>query len=128
MIIVIDHEFKSNGIFPLGEKVEKYFQGEVYINKLFTEDKPLGAPIWNVTFSIGACTNWHIHKVGQVLLVLEGTGWYQEEGKEMQVIKKGDVINIPAGVKHWHGANRESSLTHLAITPGETEWLEEVER
>lgn len=121
---MLDNEL---GIFPLGEKVEDYFQGEVYINKLFTDDKLLGTPIWNVVFGVGACTNWHIHKVGQVLLVLDGVGWYQEEEKEKQVIRKGDVINIPSDVKHWHGANEESSMTHLALTPGETVWLEEVE-
>ena len=69
---------------------------------------------------------WHSHKVGQVLLVTGGEGWYQEEGKLAQLLKTGDVVNIPPNVKHWHGATKESWFVHLAMTPGETEWLEPV--
>lgn len=118
---------ENNRIFPLGERASEYFKGEVYINKQLIEDNLLGIPIWNVVFTPSSCTYWHVHKIGQVLLVLDGVGWYQEEGKDMQVIRKGDIVSIPSGIKHWHGANKENSLTHLALTLGETVWLEEVE-
>ncbi|MHC8948887.1 cupin domain-containing protein [Sphingobacterium hungaricum] len=64
----------------------------------------------------GARTNWHTHPKGQVLLVLEGEGWYQEKGKTAQAIKKGDVVNIPDNVEHWHGASADHGLVHVAIS------------
>ena len=117
----------NSTIFPLGEKVEKNFIGEAYLQMILTDTAPLHTPIGNVTFAPGARNNWHFHKVGQVLLVTGGEGWYQEEGKSAQLLKAGDVVNIPANVKHWHGATKDSWFVHLAISPGETEWLEPVE-
>ncbi|WP_280160183.1 cupin domain-containing protein [Priestia megaterium] len=122
------HEELSNStIFPLGQKVEANFSGDAYLKMIFTDEKPLNTSIGNVTFAPGARNNWHSHKVGQVLLVTGGEGWYQEEGKAAQLIKKGDVVNIPPNVKHWHGATKDSWFVHLAMTPGETEWLEPVD-
>ena len=77
-------------------------------------------------------TNWHIHHArsvgGQILICVGGRGWYQEWGKEPVAMKPGDCVNIPASVKHWHGAAEDSWFSHLAIeVPGEetsTEWLE----
>ncbi|KWU67693.1 MULTISPECIES: cupin domain-containing protein [Priestia] len=122
------HEKLSNStIFPLGQKVEANFSGDAYLKMVFTDEKPLNTSIGNVTFAPGSRNNWHSHKVGQVLLVTAGEGWYQEEGKAAQLIKKGDVVNIPPNVKHWHGATKDSWFVHLAMTPGETEWLEPVD-
>ncbi|WP_375346887.1 cupin domain-containing protein [Priestia megaterium] len=122
------HEKLSNStIFPLGQKVEANFSGDAYLKMVFTDEKPLNTSIGNVTFAPGSRNNWHSHKVGQVLLVTGGEGWYQEEGKAAQLIKKGDVVNIPPNVKHWHGATKDSWFVHLAMTPGETEWLEPVD-
>ncbi|MDD1514621.1 MULTISPECIES: cupin domain-containing protein [Priestia] len=122
------HEELSNStIFPLGQKVEANFSGDAYLKMVFTDEKPLNTSIGNVTFAPGSRNNWHSHKVGQVLLVTGGEGWYQEEGKAAQLIKKGDVVNIPPNVKHWHGATKDSWFVHLAMTPGETEWLEPVD-
>ncbi|MCF8888848.1 MULTISPECIES: cupin domain-containing protein [Priestia] len=122
------HEELSNStIFPLGQKVEANFSGNAYLKMVFTDEKPLNTSIGNVTFAPGSRNNWHSHKVGQVLLVTGGEGWYQEEGKAAQLIKKGDVVNIPPNVKHWHGATKDSWFVHLAMTPGETEWLEPVD-
>ncbi|MEM4998883.1 cupin domain-containing protein [Priestia megaterium] len=122
------HEKLSNStIFPLGQKVEANFSGDAYLKMVFTDEKPLNTSIGNVTFAPGSRNNWHSHKVGQVLLVTAGEGWYQEEGKAVQLIKKGDVVNIPPNVKHWHGATKDSWFVHLAMTPGETEWLEPVD-
>ena len=88
----------------------------------------------NVTFEPGCRNNWHVHKAtkggGQTLVCVGGRGYYQEWGKEPVELHSGDAINIPAGVKHWHGAAPDSWFSHLAIeVPGEnnsTEWLEPV--
>jgi quercetin dioxygenase-like cupin family protein len=109
------------------EKFSKYFIGQAYLNMLTTT----GVPIGNVTFEPGCRNNWHIHhKGGQILLVTEGRGWYQQWGKEPQELHLGDVVNIPAEVKHWHGAASDSWFAHLAVeVPAEgssNEWLEPV--
>jgi len=117
-------------LFPRGEKNEafkEYFVGQSYLNMLTTT----GVAIGNVTFEPGCRNNWHIHhKGGQILLVTNGRGYYQEWGKEAVELNPGDVINIPAGVKHWHGAAKDSWFQHLAIeVPGvdtKNEWCEEV--
>ncbi|TVX83785.1 cupin domain-containing protein [Peribacillus simplex] len=117
---------EKEAIFPIGEPVKnEYFVGTAYLEMLLT-DSALNAPIGNVTFEPGARNNWHTHAAGQILLVTAGKGWYQEEGKPGQLLKAGDVVNIPAGVKHWHGAVKDSWFVHLALTPGETTWLEPV--
>lgn len=121
-------------LFPMGapnETFAKFFVGESYLNMLTTEGVPLG----NVTFSPGCRNNWHIHKAdqggGQILLCTNGRGWYQEWGKEARKLHPGDVVVIPTGVKHWHGAAKDSWFTHLAVeVPGENtanEWLEPVD-
>ncbi|MGC5772098.1 cupin domain-containing protein [Paenibacillus pabuli] len=122
-----NEELQNSAIFPLGQKVEANFIGEAYLQMIFTDETPLNAPIGSVTFAPGARNNWHSHKIGQVLIVTGGEGWYQEEGKPAQLLKTGDVINIPPNVKHWHGATKDSWFVHLAITPGETVWLEAVD-
>ena len=120
-------------IFPLGEKNDayaQYFVGQSYLSMLTTER----VGIANVTFEPGCRNNWHIHHAkrggGQILVCVAGRGYYQEEGKEAVEMKPGDCINIPAGVKHWHGAAPDSWFSHLAIeVPGENcsnEWLEAV--
>jgi 4-carboxymuconolactone decarboxylase len=117
-------------IFPLGEKNDayaQYFIGQSYLKPLTGE----GVFIANVTFEPGCRNNWHIHrKGGQILLCTAGYGWYQEEGKPAQALRPGDVVNIPEGVKHWHGAAKDSWFSHLALSvPVEgasTDWLEPV--
>ena len=117
-------------IFPQGEKNEayaQYFIGQSYLAPLTSD----GVSTNNVTFEPGCRNNWHIHhKGGQILLCTAGTGWYQEEGKPAQVLKPGDVVNIAPGVKHWHGASKDSWFSHVAIAvPAEgasNEWLEPV--
>lgn len=120
-------------IFPRGKAntaYARYFVGNSYLNMLTTE----GVPIGNVTFEPGCRNNWHIHHAtgggGQILLCTAGRGWYQEWGKPARELRAGDVVIIPAGLKHWHGAAKHSWFVHLAVeTPGEnprTEWLEPV--
>lgn len=123
-------KYARSGSFAIGEKNEafaKYFKGQSYLQPLTTD----GVNSANVTFEPGCRNNWHIHhKGGQILLVTSGRGYYQEWGKQAQELKSGDVVNIPADVKHWHGAAKDSWFSHVAIAvPAEgayTEWLEEV--
>ena len=106
-----------------------YFDGTSYLNMLSTEQVPVGC----VTFAPGCRNNWHIHhaaKGGQLLLCTAGEGWYQEEGKAVVSLQAGSVVMIPANVKHWHGAKRDSWFSHIAVeVPGEAcenEWCEPV--
>lgn len=129
-------EEKHGGIFGLGEpniNFAKYFIGNSYLNPLTEYGK---CPIFmvNVTFEPGCRNNWHIHHAtsggGQILICVDGEGWYQEAGKEAVSLKPGMVITIPANVKHWHGAKKDLWFSHIAVeVPGEdisTEWCEEV--
>lgn len=120
----------QNVIFGFGEEnpYGKYFIGKSYLQKITAEN---GVPMFNVTFEPKCRNNWHIHhKGGQILLVTEGRGWYQEWGKPARELKAGDVVNIPAETKHWHGAAKDSWFTHIAVEVpsigGSTEWLEAV--
>lgn len=121
-------------VFPIGSPNDgfaQYFIGQSYLAPLSTEQ----VGIFNVTFEPGCRNNWHIHHAdkggGQILVCVAGEGYYQEWGKKAQKLCPGDVVNIPAGVKHWHGAAPDSWFSHLAIeVPGENgsnEWLEAVD-
>lgn len=104
-------------LFPKGQQGPKdYFTGTTWVGMLLAKGKNNDFSIGNVTFEPGARTNWHTHPKGQILLVTEGKGWYQEKGKPAQEIKKGDVINIPENIEHWHGAAANSHLVHIAIS------------
>ena len=122
------------GIFGLGQPNDayaQYFVGHSYLKMLAGEN---GVTAANVTFEPGCRNNWHIHHAdqggGQILLCTAGRGWYQEWGKEAQPLAPGDAVTIPAGVKHWHGAARDSWFSHIAVeVPGENarnEWCEPV--
>lgn len=128
------NELFEKSIFPIGGEntaFAQYFDGTSYLNMLSTEQAVIG----NVTFEEGCRNHWHIHHAekggGQILLVTAGRGYYQEWGCEPRKLKTGDIVNIPANVKHWHGAAPDSSFQHLAIeVPGEgtsTEWYEPVD-
>jgi quercetin dioxygenase-like cupin family protein len=118
---------EKSTIFPPGEPVNpEWFIGKAWLNMLVIPEAPHNIGIGNVTFSPGARNHWHLHKIGQFLLVTAGESWYQEWGKSAQFLKTGDVVNIPANVKHWHGAKKDSWFVHLAITPGASEWFEAV--
>ena len=129
-ILEITSSATKGGEFGIGKDnvdYAKYFIGKSYLNPLTSE----GVNSANVTFEPKCRNNWHIHhKGGQILLVTDGRGYYQEWGKPARELKAGDVVNIPAGVKHWHGAAKDSWFSHIAIAvPAEgatTEWLEAV--
>lgn len=125
---------KNLSVFPTGgpnDAFAQYFAGQSYLNMLSTQQVFIG----NVTFEPGCRNNWHIHHAqsggGQILLVTAGKGWYQEWGQPAKELRPGDVVNIPANVKHWHGAAADSWFAHLAVEgPGEdcsTEWCEPVD-
>ena len=124
--------FQSEIMFPIGEPnpYGDYFVGQSYLAPVSTEQ----IPIYNVTFEPACRNNWHIHHAknggGQMLICIGGRGWYQEYGKEPRELHAGDIVNIPAEVKHWHGAAKDSWFAHLAVEiQGEdcnTEWCEPV--
>ncbi|MEO3944830.1 cupin domain-containing protein [Gorillibacterium sp. CAU 1737] len=115
-------------LFDAGEPnpFTQYFIGQSYLNMLTPGPNAIG----NVTFEPGCRNHWHAHAGGQLLLVTAGEGYYQAEGKLAQRLKAGDVVVIPAGVKHWHGAAEDSWFVHLAAvgdpSKPETEWYEPV--
>ena len=129
-------EEEHGGMFGLGEpntNFAQYFIGNSYLKPL-TDPSKTNIFIANVTFEPGCRNNWHIHKAtkdgGQILICVDGEGWYQEEGKPAQSLKPGDIVTIPANVKHWHGAKKDCWFSHLALeVPGENtsnEWCEQV--
>ena len=129
-------EFEKANVFGKGsfnEAFAQYFTGNSYLNPLTV---PGRSPIFlaNVTFEPGCRNNWHIHHAksggGQILICTAGEGWYQEEGKEAQTLTPGTVVVIPEGMKHWHGAKKDTWFSHIAFdVPGEdpfNEWCEAV--
>lgn len=125
---------ENSMIFPIGKPNDafaQYFIGQSFLAPVSTEQ----VGIFNVTFEPGCRNNWHVHHAdkggGQILVCVAGRGYYQEWGKEAVEMKPGDCINIPVGVKHWHGAAPDSWFSHLAVeVPGENgsnEWLEPVD-
>lgn len=129
-------QFDKENVFGLGKPNEafaQYFIGNSYLNPLTDMDKT-SLFLANVTFEPGCRNNWHIHKStkngGQILICVSGSGWYQEEGKEEISLVPGSVITIPANVKHWHGAKKDSWFSHIVIEVlgenTEAIWLEPV--
>lgn len=126
----------DGGMFGLGapnEAYAQYFTGSSYLNPLTDPKETIF--LANVTFEPGCRNHWHIHHAakggGQILLCTDGRGWYQAWGEEARALHPGDVVYIPAGAKHWHGAAKDSWFSHIAFeAPGEgcsTEWCERVD-
>jgi 4-carboxymuconolactone decarboxylase len=118
----------QNEIFPKGEKVSpEYFTGTAWLNIMVPQDETGTYSIGNVVFEPGSRNNWHKHPAGQILLVTDGNGYYQEKGKPARLLSKGDSVVIPSKVEHWHGAAHDSSFTHIVVTnnskDGAVEWL-----
>ena len=129
-------QFEENNVFGLGKSNEayaQYFVGESFLNPL-TDPQKTSVFLANVTFEPGCRNNWHIHHAtsggGQILICTAGEGWYQEENKAPVSLRAGTVVTIPAGVKHWHGAKKDSWFAHIAVeVPGQdtyNEWCEPV--
>ena len=129
-------DFEKADVFGVGQPNDgfaQYFIGDSFLKPL---TQPGECPVFlaNVTFEPGCRNNWHIHHAksggGQLLICTAGEGWYQEEGKDAVSLVPGTVITIPAEVKHWHGAKKDSWFSHIAVeVPGEetsNEWCEPV--
>lgn len=136
--IISDREaFDKANVFGIGQPntgFARYFIGNSYLNPL-TDPKTYPLFAGNVSFEPGCRNNWHIHHAdtggGQLLICTAGSGWYQAEGEEARGLNPGDTVAIPANVKHWHGAKKDSWFAHIAVevpgTNASTEWCEPVD-
>ncbi|WP_445386122.1 cupin domain-containing protein [Robiginitalea sp. IMCC44478] len=124
------YDTKADSIFPKGEKIENdNFNGTAWLTMLASPDSLSGVYAGNVRFEPAARTNWHLHPAGQLLIVISGEGYYQEEGRPKRVLRKGETIKCPPDVRHWHGATPEMEFTHIAVSSNEkgaTQWFEPV--
>lgn len=121
---------KGNLVFPTGEQItNNNFTGTVYLQSLITADSLNANAVGNVTFEPGARSNWHLHPGGQILLAIDGVGYYQEKGQPKKILRKGDVVKCPPNTPHWHGASKDTAFVQVAITgrdKGETVWMDVV--
>ena len=126
----ISMEIKRIGSQPSSKGPADWFTGTVRIDPLFQPNAPARTSGASVTFEPGARTAWHTHPLGQTLIVTAGFGWVQQEGGPIEEIHPGDVISIPPGEKHWHGATPTTAMTHIAIQEAldgkAVDWLEKV--
>lgn len=117
-------------VFAKGKKITNdNFNGTVWLNSLVEADSANQNAVGSVTFEPGARTKWHSHPAGQIILALDGMGYYQEKGSSKVIVKKGDVVKCPPDIPHWHGASVDAAFVQVAITgreKGETVWLETV--
>ena len=118
-------------IFPQGEKgSDEFFTGNAYPYGLVQADSTYTTLAGNVYFEAGARSHWHSHPAGQLLIVIDGTGYHQIEGQPKEIITKGDVVKFPPNTKHWHGASKDEGMSHIYVIPntekGIVEWMEPV--
>jgi len=110
-------ERKTEPLFPKGEKItNSNFAGTAYLHMMGATDTTLHANYGHVTFEPKARTNWHSHPGGQLLFIIEGKGFYQAKGEPARLLKKGDIVEIPRNVVHWHGAVPDSEFAHIAVS------------
>ncbi len=125
-----DSKQQTRVIFPQGKKItNNNFTGTAYLQTLVAADSLNSISVGNVTFEPGARSKWHSHPAGQILLVIDGVGYYQEKGQPKKILRKGDVIKCPPNIPHWHGASADTAFVQVAITgreKGETVWLNAV--
>src|SRR5258707_4391400 len=108
-------DIKRSGSQPSGKGPAQYFTGAVRIDPLFEPHNPGRVFGASVTFEPGARTAWHTHPLGQTLIVTAGCGWAQREGGPIEEIRPGDVVWVPPGEKHWHGAAPTTGMTHIGL-------------
>lgn len=123
-------EIKRVGTQPFQKGPEAWFTGQVRIDPLHTVPAPARVAAAMVTFEPGARTAWHTHPLGQTLIIVSGAGWVQRDGGAIEDVKPGDVVWLPPGIKHWHGAMPTNAMTHIAIQESldgkAVDWLEKV--
>ena len=121
---------QTDPIFPKGEiSATNNHTGTIWLNELSIPDSIFNYSVAVATYAQGAKLDWHIHPAGQILLITEGAGYYQEKSRPVQIVHKGDIIKCQPGIAHWHGAVPNSSFSYLATTPaqkGKTIWLQRV--
>jgi quercetin dioxygenase-like cupin family protein len=119
-----------SGSQPSSQGPAEYFTGSVRVDPLIAVAEPSRLSGARVTFEPGARTAWHSHPLGQTLIVTAGTGWVRQWGGPVAEMREGDVVRIPPGVKHWHGATATSRMTHIALQEQRdgkvVEWMEKV--
>lgn len=117
-------------IFPRGKKISNdNFKGTAYLKVLIAADSVNPTTVGSVTFEPGARTKWHSHPGGQILLAIDGVGYYQEKGHSKKILRRGDVVKCPPNVPHWHGASAKTPFVQVAVTNshlGATVWLDTV--
>lgn len=107
----------GTAVFARGEKTtSNNFSGTVWINMMGASDSTLHTGFGHVTFAPKARTNWHLHPGGQILFITAGTGYYQAKDRPARLLHKGDVVEIPRNVVHWHGASPDSAFAHIAVS------------
>ena len=120
----------QTSIFSKGEKItNNNFTGTAWLQMIIAPDSLNSTSIGNVTFEPGARTKWHLHPGGQILLVTDGVGYYQEKGSPKRILRKGDAVKCPPNIPHWHGASTDNYFVQLAVTnnhKGATVWLDAV--
>ncbi|GAB5400319.1 MAG: hypothetical protein Aureis2KO_19040 [Aureisphaera sp.] len=128
LVISCQQDETKTAIFPKGTKAPNvHHTGDVWLNKISEADSTFNYNIVVAEFAANAKLDWHVHPDGQQLLIIEGEGYYQERGKPVQIIKKGDVIKSLPGVEHWHASTPDTKCTYLAIYGGApTKWLEKL--
>lgn len=115
-------------VFPRGQRAPSAnFTGVVWVQQLIEPDSAFNIPVGHVTFEAGARSYWHSHPGGQVLLAIDGVGYYQEKGKPLRILRKGDAVKCPPDIPHWHGASPTTGFRQVAITPstasGRVRWM-----
>jgi quercetin dioxygenase-like cupin family protein len=112
------NSMNNSTMFPKGDQASQdYFSNTVWVKMLHTDEKGVfDTQVYNVTFEPSARTHWHSHPGGQILLITQGTGYYQEKGRPAQLLKPGDTVAIPPDVVHWHGASPDSEFVHLGMS------------
>lgn len=128
-VITVNVMAQDQSIFTLGEKAKNVnHTGDVWLRELNAADKDINSQISLAVFAPNAKLNWHTHSAGQILLITDGAGYYQEKGKTAQLVKKGDVVKCLPGVEHWHGSTPTTGVTYLAVSPkSSTTWLHPVD-
>lgn len=127
-VVVPNATAQDQSIFPLGEKAKNVnHTGDVWLRELNQADNIINTQISLAVFAPNAKLNWHTHSGGQILLITEGTGYYQEKGKPVQIVHKGDVVKCLPDVEHWHGSTPHTGVTYVAVSPkSKTTWLHPV--
>jgi quercetin dioxygenase-like cupin family protein len=123
-------QIRRAGSVPSAKGPADYFTGTVRVDPMFPATAPSRVNGSHVTFEPGARSNWHTHPLGQTLVITSGLGWVQREGGPIEEMRPGDVILVPPGLKHWHGASPTTAMTHIAIQEAldgkNVDWLERV--